>query len=46
MFSASSVQKICKLFDMELIDVVKQETHGGSLRYVCARKNTYEVKKM
>jgi SAM-dependent methyltransferase len=45
MFSASSVQKICKLFNMELIDVVKQETHGGSLRYVCARKNTYDVKK-
>ena len=44
MFSASSVQKICKLFDMELIDVVKQETHGGSLRYVCARKNAYDVK--
>ena len=44
MFSTSSVQKICKLFDMELIDVLKQETHGGSLRYVCARKNAYSVK--
>ena len=44
MFSANSVQKICLLFDMELIDVVKQETHGGSLRYVCARKNIYPVK--
>ena len=44
MFSASSVQKICKLFDMELIDILKQETHGGSLRYVCARKNAYPIK--
>ena len=44
MFSASSVQKICLLFDMELIDILKQETHGGSLRYVCARKNVYKVK--
>ena len=43
-FSASSVQKICLLFEMELVDVVKQETHGGSLRYVCARKNIYEIK--
>ena len=44
MFSASSVQKICLLFDMELIDILKQETHGGSLRYVCARKNVYNIK--
>ena len=44
MFSASSVQKICLLFDMELIDILKQETHGGSLRYVCARKNVYKIK--
>ena len=27
MFSASSVNKICKLFDMELINIVKQITN-------------------
>ncbi len=43
MFSASSVDKICKLFDLELINVSKQTTHGGSLRYVCGRKNIHEV---
>jgi methylation protein EvaC len=43
MFSASSVNKICKLFDMELINVVKQITHGGSLRYICGRKNVHKI---
>ena len=43
MFSASSVNKICKLYDLELINVVKQETHGGSLRYICGRKDTHEI---
>ena len=42
MFSASSVSKICKLYDMELVDVIRQNTHGGSLRYVCARKNAHK----
>jgi len=39
MFSASSVDKIFKLYDFELIDVVPQVTHGGSLRYIIKRKN-------
>lgn len=39
MFSASSVDKIFKLYDFELVDVVPQVTHGGSLRYVIKRKN-------
>ena len=38
MFSATSVKKIFNLFDMELIDLIKQETHGGSMRYVISRK--------
>ena len=38
MFSATAVQKIFNIFDMELIDVIKQPTHGGSLRYVVSRK--------
>jgi methylation protein EvaC len=45
MFSASSVKKICELFDLELVDVIKQETHGGSLRYICARKSEYKISK-
>ena len=38
MFSGTSVKKIFDLFDMELIDLNKQETHGGSMRYVISRK--------
>ena len=38
MFSGTSVKKIFDLFDMELIDLIKQETHGGSMRYVISRK--------
>ena len=38
MFSGTSVKKIFSLFDMELIDLIKQPTHGGSMRYVVARK--------
>ena len=38
MFSGSSVQKVFNLFDMELIDLIKQPTHGGSMRYVVSRR--------
>ena len=38
MFSATSVKKIFNLFDFELIDAIKQVTHGGSMRYVISRK--------
>ena len=43
MFSVSSIQKIFNRFDMELIDVYPQETHGGSMRYVVARKNQRDI---
>ena len=43
MFSATSVNKICKLYDLELINVVEQNTHGGSLRYICAKKNEHQI---
>jgi methylation protein EvaC len=43
MFSASSVQKIFNRFDMELINALPQETHGGSMRYVIARKNQRDI---
>ena len=42
MFSASSIKKIFDLYDFELVDVLSQVTHGGSLRYVIKRKNTFE----
>jgi methylation protein EvaC len=44
MFSGSSVKKIFQLFDMELIDLIKQPTHGGSMRYVIARKGIRKIK--
>ena len=39
MFSASSVSKIFKRFDFKLIDVIPQDTHGGSMRYIIKRNN-------
>jgi len=45
MFSAISVQKIFKSFDMDLIDVLPQVTHGGSMRYVVSRTQQYEISK-
>ena len=46
MFSVSSVKKIFNLFNFDLIDVQPQITHGGSMRYVIARKGEYKVKKI
>jgi methylation protein EvaC len=43
MFSINSVKKIFSLFDLELIDVFPQETHGGSMRYVVGRKNEHSI---
>jgi len=37
-FSISSIYKIFKEFDFELIDAIPQITHGGSMRYVIERK--------
>jgi len=44
MFSISSVKKIFDLFKFDLIDVKKQKTHGGSMRYVIARRGEYKIK--
>ena len=44
MFSASSVKKIFNMFGFDLIDVQKQSTHGGSMRYVISRKGAFKVK--
>ena len=45
MFSATSVKKIFNLFNFDLINIEKQSTHGGSMRYVIARKGVYEINK-
>ena len=41
-FSAIAVEKVFNLFNFEIIDLKPQITHGGSMRYVVARKNVYE----
>ena len=38
MFSASSIQKIYKIYEMTLIDAIPQNTHGGSMRYIVGRR--------
>ena len=37
-FSLSSIEKIYKLFNFELIDAIPQSTHGGSMRYILKRR--------
>tara|TARA_B100000787_G_C16164407_1_gene283085 strand:+ start:111 stop:1313 length:1203 start_codon:yes stop_codon:yes gene_type:complete len=44
MFSISSVKKIFNLFNFDLINIQKQKTHGGSMRYVIARKGEHKIK--
>jgi methylation protein EvaC len=43
-FSLHSVRSIFKDFGFDLIDAVKQKTHGGSMRYVIARRGEYKIK--
>ena len=43
MFSVLSVQKIFHQFNFDLIDVHPQITHGGSMRYVVARKGVKSI---
>jgi len=43
LFSVHSIQYLFNQFDMEVIDVVPQETHGGSMRYVIAHKGAQPV---
>jgi methylation protein EvaC len=44
LFSALSIQYLFRLHGMELIDVMPQGTHGGSMRYVLCHQGAYEVK--
>ncbi len=45
LFTVTSVKNICKKFGLELINVSKQNTHGGSMRYFIAHKGSYDLKK-
>ncbi len=45
MFSVNSIKKIFKLFNFDLIDVLPQKTHGGSMRYVVSRIHKHKIKK-
>ncbi len=45
MFSATSVKKIFDIYDLELIDTIKQKTHGGSMRYIISRKGARKINK-
>jgi len=44
LFSALSIQYLFSLHGMDLIDVLPQKTHGGSMRYVLAHQGAYPVK--
>jgi 2-polyprenyl-3-methyl-5-hydroxy-6-metoxy-1,4-benzoquinol methylase len=44
LFSALSIQYLFGLQGMELIDVLPQKTHGGSMRYVLAHQGARPVK--
>ena len=45
MFSLHSVKKIFAKYQLELIDALPQNTHGGSMRYVISRKNRFNISK-
>ncbi|MDI6792571.1 MAG: class I SAM-dependent methyltransferase [bacterium] len=45
LFSVSSIKYLFEQHGLEVIDVEPQETHGGSMRYVIARKGIYLVSK-
>ncbi len=42
-FSALSVSKLAQMHNLELVDTIKQSTHGGSMRYVIAHKGAKEI---
>lgn len=43
LFSVASVSSLFERYGMEVIDVEPQPTHGGSMRYVIARRGMYPV---
>ncbi len=45
MFSVSSIMKIFRLYNFDLINAVPQKTHGGSMRYVVGRSGEHIISK-
>ena len=43
LFSVGSVRNLFGKYDLELIDVLPQDTHGGSMRYVLGRTGAHSV---
>jgi len=43
LFSAHSVKYLFELYEMELINLEPQHTHGGSMRYTLCHKNKYHI---
>jgi methylation protein EvaC len=43
LFSATSIKHLFAVHGLELIDVIHQETHGGSMRYVLSHKGARAV---
>ena len=43
LFSVTSISHLFGLFDMEVIDVEPQTTHGGSMRYIIAHRGARRV---
>ena len=45
MFSVNSIKKVFRLFNFDLINVLPQKTHGGSMRYVIGRSQVHKIHK-
>jgi methylation protein EvaC len=43
LFSVTSISYLFKQYDLEVIDLEPQTTHGGSMRYVIARRGTRPI---
>jgi len=43
LFSATSIQYLFGQYGMELVDIIPQKTHGGSMRYVLSNKGTRDI---
>ena len=42
-FSVTSVQYLFNMYGMQVIEIVPQKVHGGSMRYIIARKGVFPV---
>ena len=42
-FSVASINFVFQTHGMEIVDVIPQKVHGGSMRYVIAHQNTREI---